>query len=845
MTLAKNLDLNQHGPKGATPLHVAARFGQGNVAAILLDMGADPKLTDHKGKTPANKARDAGQVHLLQLLKQAQTQTLAISETISYSSSITKEDGHPLDATLPAALNFPSASPALDATMVPSKSKIDKRCRPLFEATFEGQLQNIATILRESPQLVHVRGPRGATALHVAARYGQLDAVDLLLEACADTGALDDSGNTPADKARQFRHEAVEEKLLSAAASATNTTLSASPPVMAPDENVHVRMDTLHAENIIPSVPSLEMKNPDAPPPSRTQDMEEPEVTPDKLLLLPPTEAEKNCEVVFWKHCSSEEALLEFGTLLQPAESASRAFWLVGTSGNALGSTVRVVYGMHTREAPLTIGRHRSSGMLLTDGEVSSQHAIVWWEKAQENSDVDPILYVADSPGSFNGTFIRLSGERERSALFPLNCGDVVYLGEHSLVLQSDSGGSSQEATHLAVTSVASPPAAESIRTELEAERVVLTLGRAKSNVVMLPDQKVSGSHAELRRDDSSPSGWAISDIGSSNGTFVRLSAERAPSRPFPVFPGQSITIGVGAKSSELCVTRCLSGASARRGRRATMEDEHVCLHRLLPPAGVSLNGRPWPLLTFFAVYDGHGGAGASAYCKQNLHAFLAQRIATLLAAKDDKVDDDDHAGEKIELSLGELALALHDVFLETDEKFISTSVSGAGTTAVVALLADDHILVANAGDSRAQLWRDGRPILMSVDHKPARPDETARINAAGGFVAHGRVMHALAVSRALGDREFKKCDFDDELPFTDSLVIPDPEIRVCRIAEGDELLIACDGLWDVMDAQEAFTYLHSCDGLVNPQRAIHELTQHAEVDLNSSDNITAVYALL
>ena len=54
-------------------------------------------------------------------------------------------------------------------------------------------------------------------------------------------------------------------------------------------------------------------------------------------------------------------------------------------------------------------------------------------------------------------------------------------------------------------------------------------------------------------------------------------------------------------------------------------------------------------------------------------------------------------------------------------------------------------------------LLRGFKPCPMTVDHKPAREDETRRIRDAGGFVINNRVMGELAVSRAFGDCEFKK----------------------------------------------------------------------------------------
>ena len=62
---------------------------------------------------------------------------------------------------------------------------------------------------------------------------------------------------------------------------------------------------------------------------------------------------------------------------------------------------------------------------------------------------------------------------------------------------------------------------------------------------------------------------------------------------------------------------------------------------------------------------------------------------------------------------------------------------------------------------------------------------------------------------------------------------------------EGDELLLACDGLWEGMTAEMAFDFLHSHGAADNPQRAVALLTQAAEERFHSTDNITAVYVRL
>ena len=69
-----------------------------------------------------------------------------------------------------------------------------------------------------------------------------------------------------------------------------------------------------------------------------------------------------------------------------------------------------------------------------------------------------------------------------------------------------------------------------------------------------------------------------------------------------------------------------------------------------------------------------------------------------------------------------------------------------AGSTCVVAVIRDNTLTVANAGDSRAVLCRRGEAIPLSRDHKPQDEDERARIQNAGGFVQEGRVNGSLAL---------------------------------------------------------------------------------------------------
>lgn len=79
------------------------------------------------------------------------------------------------------------------------------------------------------------------------------------------------------------------------------------------------------------------------------------------------------------------------------------------------------------------------------------------------------------------------------------------------------------------------------------------------------------------------------------------------------------------------------------------------------------------------------------------------------------------------------------------------------GCTACLCLITKTEIYCANSGDSRAILVTiDGKVIELSHDHKPEVDTEMKRVKAAGGFVQDGRVDGVIAVSRAIGDWEYK-----------------------------------------------------------------------------------------
>uniref|UniRef100_A0A3B5M3Q9 Protein phosphatase 1G n=1 Tax=Xiphophorus couchianus TaxID=32473 RepID=A0A3B5M3Q9_9TELE len=132
---------------------------------------------------------------------------------------------------------------------------------------------------------------------------------------------------------------------------------------------------------------------------------------------------------------------------------------------------------------------------------------------------------------------------------------------------------------------------------------------------------------------------------------------------------------------------------------------------------------------------------------------------------------------------------------------------SDSGTTAVVALIRGKQLIVANAGDSRCVVSERGKAVDMSYDHKPEDEVELTRIKNAGGKVTmDGRVNGGLNLSRAIGDHFYKR---NKSLPPEDQMISAMPDVKVLTLnEEHDFMVIACDGIWNVLSSQEVVDFI-------------------------------------
>lgn len=177
-------------------------------------------------------------------------------------------------------------------------------------------------------------------------------------------------------------------------------------------------------------------------------------------------------------------------------------------------------------------------------------------------------------------------------------------------------------------------------------------------------------------------------------------------------------------------------------------------------------------------------------------------------------------------------ASAIRKAYQLTDGKILekAADLGRGGSTAVTAILIDgERLVVANVGDSRAVVCKNGVAKQLSVDHEPSK--ERQAIESKGGFVSNlpgdvPRVDGQLAVARAFGDHSLK-AHLSSEPHVVEEPVDSDTEF----------LILASDGLWKVMSNQEA---VDSIKTIKDPQAAAKHLTEEA-VSKKSKDDISCI----
>mmetsp|Transcript_10888 Transcript_10888/g.22484 ORF Transcript_10888/g.22484 Transcript_10888/m.22484 type:complete len:462 (-) Transcript_10888:52-1437(-) len=293
-------------------------------------------------------------------------------------------------------------------------------------------------------------------------------------------------------------------------------------------------------------------------------------------------------------------------------------------------------------------------------------------------------------------------------------------------------------------------------------------------------------------------------------------------------------------------------GAASWQGNKDVQEDRYIINVELEAPESKRVVG--------FVVLDGHSGS----LCVDALVEWLPRNLQKCLSAKPALTEE-------------HLRQAVTEACVLTDDEFLAKAREREvldGSTMLICLIYPDdgrigldgsrttghcRLLIANLGDSRAVLCRsqNGRlsAVRLSDDHKPGRPDEQRRIEAKGGVVDMqgvwrvftpgpatfgGRnVLWGLAVSRAFGDLLMKEPQRYGCVGATGELVTAVPEIHTYDLHPTEDrfLILACDGIWDVLGDDDAVAV---CIEHRSADLAAHALIRRA-FEIGSDDNLTAM----
>ncbi|KAL4463283.1 hypothetical protein ABPG74_007284 [Tetrahymena malaccensis] len=278
-----------------------------------------------------------------------------------------------------------------------------------------------------------------------------------------------------------------------------------------------------------------------------------------------------------------------------------------------------------------------------------------------------------------------------------------------------------------------------------------------------------------------------------------------------------------------------------------------------------------WPNVSFFAVYDGHGGSSCAEFLRDNLHYYIIR-------------DENFPSNPKLAIQKG---------FEKIEDNYLERADSGpfldkSGSCAVVALFVEKTVYIANVGDSRAILSSNfGKNQQdLSEDHKPSLASEEQRITSLGGHIyqqqnyklkfkknnlkiincrsvipiygsvngnniqqiqdvikgPHRAFPGRLAVSRTIGDAEAKLSKYGG----IKGVISAEPEIQVFEIQDNhDFVFLGCDGIFDKMTSKEA---IQCCWQITDSCKNQHEFvgraienTMRQSMMKKSYDNVTVV----
>jgi serine/threonine protein phosphatase PrpC len=253
-------------------------------------------------------------------------------------------------------------------------------------------------------------------------------------------------------------------------------------------------------------------------------------------------------------------------------------------------------------------------------------------------------------------------------------------------------------------------------------------------------------------------------------------------------------------------------------GMRPTMED------------AMCFKGTLTETTNLWGIFDGHGGEKSSKFISEKLPEIIIKNLEQSTAKMYLQnpsifIEKFNTYSELSFKSVDVLKKSLHEVNEELRKQKYED-----GSTAVLVMISGNELTIANVGDSRAVLCKNGKAMRLTNDHRPTTDEEQHRIQEIEGIVMCNRIQ-GYSVSRSLGD--FSASPF----------ISAEPYLKTFQL-EGDEdfLIIGCDGVWDDLSDEEAVESVKE-----NIKETSHDIF-HATTKLvnlafskGSKDNISAI----
>ena len=242
-------------------------------------------------------------------------------------------------------------------------------------------------------------------------------------------------------------------------------------------------------------------------------------------------------------------------------------------------------------------------------------------------------------------------------------------------------------------------------------------------------------------------------------------------------------------------------------------------------------NKSQWPLISYFAIFDGHNGEHCAEFLRKNLLEYIYTNPNFPL---------------NVEKAINEAFIkADQDYLLNCSDIYKNTNFNGeipvydicnnSGSCGLILLIVDTKLYIANVGDSRCLISCQDGKIHKDVtrDHKPEFPYEKQRIYSKGGTIYQNETVITdevksvkniknnsliknkillgpfrvnpgkLSVSRTIGDAKAKLEKYGGR-PY---VIIPEPDIYVFDFYKDnvDYIIMGCDGIFDRIKSYEIF----------------------------------------